>query len=635
MNIISNSSLGKTSTDAQIAELKKAIKTLSQQCSYLSSQVDSFSDELNSSVITANTIHTDEISAETIAGTSATVTALTANAITSETLTADSIDVETADIDAATISELNVTELATNELDSNSVTANISIASPLGNITSLQSDTVTSDSLETVEANIENATMGSVVQNGDIYFPKENSKIYGEYLDIECQSIKMSEGFEELRIKHLSTPDLKFEFDTLPVISSQVVGYNEDGKAIPVRLAEDYTLSSKWSENEKRYIFPNFDFKGITIPQASGALFNAISVTPKKDGIRRPELIIRKYIEEIIVGAIFDEYKNIPDFYCSVSKKFRNGDCVPYKYEGYEYAIMRARSLEYDNIEVLHLLNASRMDAVKNDVEYRSYHVAESFGDIDFEKNQEVYYEQKGLVSYIEPEDITLMKEAYQEHYDNIIGYNEDGDCYRWNGQEWELFTPSAGETNLTFFREVYRTSLNINEATIGKTYGPNFVSYSYDPINNEQRTVIRGEILLYGEENHYINIVDTSVVTLFDTFDKLHDKFTWTAKFATEADLPSNEYMVNWRTSILSTAQNCAYTEDGKRWTWVPTAGGWTENYDIDTTKLVTYFTASLNENTDIEDYTNYPEILDGMLKCAEDGDTLWSRYGIMMWDN
>lgn len=285
----------------EINNLKKQMDVLINAVSEINSKVNALSTEVDTAELKADSA---SIVTETVAHSDINNAEIEAETVTSSQIQDASIEdaeIVNAEINNATVTTLGVTNATIEAADIDSL--------GVDNAT-IEAENVESSSITNLEAEnavVENAEVNNLelknggTVRGSVYFPEDGDKIYGEYLDIEAG---------EVSVKSLLREE--------PADSNMLVGYNEDGKLIPVDGSLD--PSNLWKtkgdsitpKNDKETILPgatirnlvtdevtpslkqvSYDEDGRLIPselKLSTLPHNAIS--KKTDGLYAPQMLI-------------------------------------------------------------------------------------------------------------------------------------------------------------------------------------------------------------------------------------------------------------------------------------------------------------------------------------------------------
>lgn len=216
---------GESASPSKIKELDKKIDDLSQTVTSVADSVADLADEVTTAELNA---------------TSANVTNAVIDNATVGTETATTVNATTANADTLNATDADITNLNANEIEAQSVDADngyfgsVNAQSFTGQGINITGDITASNKVQgkTVQAtekvitpaleSTQTELKGKTVVRGDVQFPENGDKIYGEYLDVEANN---------LQAKSLTTQT--------PSGSSQLVGYDANGKLIPVDASLD------------------------------------------------------------------------------------------------------------------------------------------------------------------------------------------------------------------------------------------------------------------------------------------------------------------------------------------------------------------------------------------------------------
>lgn len=216
---------GESASPSKIKELDNKIDALAQTVTSVADSVADLADEVTTAELNA---------------TSANVTNAVIDNATVGTETATTVNATTANADTLNATDADITNLNTNEIEAQRVNADngyfgsVNAQSFTGQGINITGDITASNKVQgkTVQAtekvitaaleSTETELKGKTVVRGDVQFPENGDKIYGEYLDVEANN---------LQAKSLTTQT--------PSGSSQLIGYDANGKLIPVDASLD------------------------------------------------------------------------------------------------------------------------------------------------------------------------------------------------------------------------------------------------------------------------------------------------------------------------------------------------------------------------------------------------------------
>lgn len=228
MNFSENTNLlpgGQSASPSKVKELENRIDDLAQTVTNVADSVAGLSNEVNTAELNATSANvTNAVIDNATVGTetATTVNATTANADTLNAtdaditnLDADSIDANTVDADNGYFGSVNAQSFTGQGIN---ITGDITASNKVQGKTVQATEKVVTPALESTTTELKGAT----TVRGDVYFPENGDKIYGEYLEVEAKKVK---------VKNLTTET--------PTGSSQLVGYDNNGNLIPVDAGLD------------------------------------------------------------------------------------------------------------------------------------------------------------------------------------------------------------------------------------------------------------------------------------------------------------------------------------------------------------------------------------------------------------
>jgi hypothetical protein len=281
MNFSENTNLmpgGQSASPSKLKELDNKIDDLAQTVTSVADSVADLADEVTTTELNANTANITNAVID-----NATVGTETATEVNADTVNADNLNATDADI----------TNLTSDDIEANSVDADngyfgsVNAQSFTGQGVNITGDITASNKLQgkTVQAtekvvtpaleSTETELKGATTVRGDVYFPENGDKIYGEYLEVDADTVKAN----EVKVKALTTET--------PTGSSQLVGYDANGNLIPVDAGLD--PSNYWEQvpnpnpdpDIARFIRP----KDNKFVQANGIVAEYIAGTTKIESV--------------------------------------------------------------------------------------------------------------------------------------------------------------------------------------------------------------------------------------------------------------------------------------------------------------------------------------------------------------
>jgi hypothetical protein len=281
MNFSENTNLlpgGQSASPSKLKELDNKIDDLAQTVTSVADSVADLADEVTTAELNANT---------------ANITNAVIDNATVGTETATEVNADTVNADNLNATDGSVTNLTSDDIEANSVDADngyfgsVNAQSFTGQGVNITGDITASDKLQgkTVQAtekvvtpaleSTETELKGATTVRGDVYFPETGDKIYGEYLEVDAETVKAN----EVKVKALTTET--------PTGSSQLVGYDANGNLIPVDAGLD--PSNYWEQvpnpnpdpDIARFIRP----KDNKFVQANGIVAEYIAGTTKIESV--------------------------------------------------------------------------------------------------------------------------------------------------------------------------------------------------------------------------------------------------------------------------------------------------------------------------------------------------------------
>jgi len=267
MNFSENTNLlpgGQSASPSKIKELDNKIDDLAQT---VTSVADSVADLA------------DEVTTEELNATSANITNAVIDNATVGTETATEVNADTVNADNLNATDADITNLTADDVEANSVdadngyfgsvnaqsftgqgvniTGDITASAKVQGKTVQATEKIVTPALESTQTELKGAT----TVRGDVYFPETGDKIYGEYLEVDANKVK---------VKSLTTET--------PTGSSQLVGYDANGKLIPVDAGLDPSNYWELVPGDQTAIQPK-DEKGVKLTDLEVESVKAVDVT--------------------------------------------------------------------------------------------------------------------------------------------------------------------------------------------------------------------------------------------------------------------------------------------------------------------------------------------------------------------
>lgn len=216
---------GQSASPAKVKELENRIDDLQQTVTSVADSVADLSDtvttsELNATIasISNATVDNATVGSETVTTLSATTASadnLSATDANLTNVTADEIDANTVDVTNGYFNSVNAQSFTGQGVN---ITGDITASNKVQGKNIVAETKVTTPALESTETELK----GTTTARGDVYFPENGDKIYGEYLEVDADKIKVKSLTTETSI---STNDL--------------VGFDANGNLIPVDASTD------------------------------------------------------------------------------------------------------------------------------------------------------------------------------------------------------------------------------------------------------------------------------------------------------------------------------------------------------------------------------------------------------------
>lgn len=237
---------GKTFSKTKEKELENKVEALKQLITSLSDKITQLESAIVTGTVTADSVTAQNVNTGTIKADSAEITTETVGTSNIANLNASNISTSTAKADAANVTDLEAENIKSNSLNSNSFTGisqHLTGNATVDGITNLNEGNA--NSITTKELKSEKTSLtGSTIVRGNIQFPEDGDKIYGEYLAVDAKNIKASS---------LTTKT--------PQDSSKLVGYDENGELIPVDATLEPSNLWKLKATDENYIEPKNEKK--------------------------------------------------------------------------------------------------------------------------------------------------------------------------------------------------------------------------------------------------------------------------------------------------------------------------------------------------------------------------------------
>lgn len=248
---------GESASPSKIKELDNKIDDLAQTVTSVADSVADLADEVTTAELnatsanvtnavidnatvgteTATEVNADTVNADNLNATDADIT----------NLTADDVEAQSVDADNGYFGSVNAQSFTGQGVN---ITGDITASNKVQGKTVQATEKVITPALESTQTELK----GKTVVRGDVHFPENGDKIYGEYLEVDAN---------ELKGKTVKAVNLTTE---TPTGSNNLVGYDvSTGKLIPVDASLDPAVLWKQDENDQTIIVPKND-KNVKVP---------------------------------------------------------------------------------------------------------------------------------------------------------------------------------------------------------------------------------------------------------------------------------------------------------------------------------------------------------------------------------
>lgn len=225
---------GQSASPSKVKELENKIDDLQQTVTSVADSVADLADEVNTHELNADTANIGNATVDNATVGTETVTTLSATTASADNLnatdasvtnlTADDIEANSIDADNGYFGSANAQSFTGQGVN---ITGDITASNKVQGKTVQATEKVVTPALESTQTELKGAT----TVRGDVYFPEDGDKIYGEYLEIEADKVKADIEAETVKVNSLTTET--------PTGSNQLVGYDNNGNLIPVDAGLD------------------------------------------------------------------------------------------------------------------------------------------------------------------------------------------------------------------------------------------------------------------------------------------------------------------------------------------------------------------------------------------------------------
>lgn len=228
---------GQSASPSKVKELENRIDDLQQTVTSVADSVADLSNTVTTSELNATSASISNATVDNATVGSETVTTLSATTASADNLsatdanltnvTADEIDANTVDVTNGYFNSVNAQSFTGQGVN---ITGDITASNKVQGKTVQATEKVVTPALESTQTELKGAT----TVRGDVYFPETRDKIYGEYLEVDANKVDAN----TVKVNSLTTET--------PTGSSQLVGYDSNGKLIPVDAGLD--PSNYWEQ---------------------------------------------------------------------------------------------------------------------------------------------------------------------------------------------------------------------------------------------------------------------------------------------------------------------------------------------------------------------------------------------------
>ena len=271
MTFSENNSLlpGGSVSASEVKKLNEKIDDLSQTVTSVADSVSALSNEVNTSSLNASNAVIDNatIGSETVSSADITSAEIDSADITDADITNAEVNDLTAD--NASITDLTVSQAYANSVNSASFTGqSIHVSENIQSDKKLLGASVEATNAKFTDAEVTDIEIkGDATVRGNVVFPENGDKIYGEYLEVDANEIKG----KTVKAVNLTTET--------PSGTNNLVGYDvSTGKLIPVDASLDPRVLWEQDSNDQTIIVPKSN-KNVKVPGL--AVTGKMAVTDK------------------------------------------------------------------------------------------------------------------------------------------------------------------------------------------------------------------------------------------------------------------------------------------------------------------------------------------------------------------
>lgn len=184
---------GQSASPSKVKELENRIDDLQQTVTSVADSVADLADEVNTHELNADTANIGNAVIDNATVGTETVTTVNADTVNADNLnatdasvtnlTADDIEANSVDADNGYFGSVNAQSFTGQGVN---ITGDITASNKVQGKTVQATEKVVTPALESTQTELKGAT----IVRGDVYFPEDGDKIYGEYLEIEADKVK-------------------------------------------------------------------------------------------------------------------------------------------------------------------------------------------------------------------------------------------------------------------------------------------------------------------------------------------------------------------------------------------------------------------------------------------------------------
>ena len=233
MNFSENTNLlpgGQSASPSKLKELDNKIDDLAQTVTSVADSVADLADEVTTAELNATSANVTNAVIDNATVGEETVTTVNATTVNADNLnatdaditnlTADDVEANSVDADNGYFGSVNAQSFTGQGVN---ITGDITASNKVQGKTVQATEKVVTPALESTQTELKGAT----TVRGDVYFPENGDKIYGEYLEVDANKVDA----DTVKVNSLTTET--------PTGSSQLVGYDNNGNLIPVDAGLD------------------------------------------------------------------------------------------------------------------------------------------------------------------------------------------------------------------------------------------------------------------------------------------------------------------------------------------------------------------------------------------------------------